>query len=498
MPDDRGSRRGDSRSQGARHPDYRSTDFYFPEYSSTGYHASDNDFTGSDSSEGYSRSQGYRYPNHNSSDGYARGRAARDPEGYSGSRNARYSGGRDSRYADSSYSGSRNARYLGDTNARYAGGASNNRGSRNHNTGYPQRRSANSTDKTRSGYTREYGDYYSSREYEKTNQYAYRSGKSEGDKLPISVFLGMGVTAIAVIALIISVLANSNNTKNQSQPSGDNFTSSSDRNGTTIVDVEDDELPDEYDSMDSSAPAVQSFVGMWYKTNVTESQKAELTVTLQYSDSFEFRLETWNGSKSAVIKGTAFYTDETHAEYSPKKKVKLTFERGIDNVVVTHTGSNSSLGIGKDYLIDGNFTEQAPTYTDESNTSSETTVAYDYNIYQSDAVVEALQQTLRSDDYALYKDMMKNGLKSPINYERTKDKNGKLINVDAELNAVKYYAHVNGNDMIFICSEKADIYVLFYNSDEIIYYTNDSHYSFTMPASFQAVAQSKGIKPTFR
>ena len=395
MPDDRGSRRGDSRSQGARHPDYRSTDFYFPEYSSTGYHASDNDFTGSDSSEGYSRSQGYRYPNHNSSDGYARGRSARDPEGYSGSRNARS---------------------LGDTNARYAGGASNNRGSRNHNTGYPQRRSANSTDKTRSGYTREYGDYYSSREYEKTNQYAYRSGKSEGDKLPISVFLGMGVTAIAVIALIISVLANSNNTKNQSQPSGDNFTSSSDRNGTTIVDVEDDELPDEYDSMDSSAPAVQSFVGMWYKTNVTESQKAELTVTLQYSDSFEFRLETWNGSKSAVIKGTAFYTDETHAEYSPKKKVKLTFERGIDNVVVTHTGSNSSLGIGKDYLIDGNFTEQAPTYTDESNTSSETTVAYDYNIYQSDAVVEALQQTLRSDDYALYKDMMKNGLKSPINY----------------------------------------------------------------------------------
>ena len=173
-------------------------------------------------------------------------------------------------------------------------------------------------------------------------------------------------------------------------------------------------------------------------------------------------------------------------------------ERGADYVAVTHTGSNSSLGIGKEYSIDGNFTEQAPTYTVESNTSSETTVAYDYNLYQSDAVVEALKQTLRSDDYTLYKDMMKNGLKSPINYERTKDKNGKLINVDAELNAVKYYAHLNGNDMIFICSEKADIYVLFYNSDEIIYYTNDSHYSFTMPASFQAVAQSKGIKPTFR
>ena len=101
---------------------------------------------------------------------------------------------------------------------------------------------------------------------------------------------------------------------------------------------------------------------------------------------------------------------------------------------------------------------------------------------------------------AAYDEMMTNGLKSPIDYERTKDKNGRLVNVDAELNAVKYYAHLsdNGYDMIFICSDTANIYVLFYNSEEIVYYTNDKNYSSTMPASFQAVAKAKNIKPTFR
>ena len=56
----------------------------------------------------------------------------------------------------------------------------------------------------------------------------------------------------------------------------------------------------------------------------------------------------------------------------------------------------------------------------------------------------------------------------------------------------------DGYDMIFICSDTANIYVLFYNSEEIVYYTNDKNYSSTMPASFQAVAKAKNIKPTFR
>ena len=318
----------------------------------------------------------------------------------------------------------------------------------------------------------------------------------------MSVFIGIGVTAIAVITLVISISINSNQSKNRDHTYEDNPTSQSDVGGATIIDVPDDDSDESEEESASSQLETQSFVGTWYKTDVDESKKAVFSVTMQYIDSFEFRLEIWNGTKSAVINGTAFYNDETHADYTPKKKVRITFERGADYVSITHSGSNSSFGIGSSFTIDGKFTEQEPEYAVPDETSSETgaTVTYDYNLYKSDAVVKALQKTLHSEDYALYKDLMDNGLKSPIDYERTKDKNGRLVNVDAELNAVKYYAHLssNGYDMIFICSDNANIYVLFYNSEEIIYYTNDKNYSSSMPVSFQAVAKAKDIKPTFR
>ena len=318
--------------------------------------------------------------------------------------------------------------------------------------------------------------------------------------MPISVFIGIGITAIAVIALIISISVNSNKSKNRNSAYDDNLTSQSNVSGATII-----EIPDESDTSDeteSSKLTAQSFVGTWYKTDVSQTQKAIFIVTMQYEDSFEFRLEIWNDNESAVINDTAFYTDETHAEYSPKKNAKIIFERGTDYVSITHTGSNSSLGIKDKFTVDGKFTELEPDYASETTTTTtaNSKVTYDYNIYKSDAVVKALSSRLSSDDYALYKDMMKNGLKSPIDYERTKDKNGKLVNVDSELNAVKYYAHLSssGSDMIFICSDNANIYVLFYNSEEIIYYTNDKNYASKMPASFQAVAKAKDIKPTFK
>ncbi len=312
--------------------------------------------------------------------------------------------------------------------------------------------------------------------------------------MPISVYIGMGVTAIAVIALILSIsLGGKKNRSHRDADLTDDFSGGSYESQTQIVDFPEDD--EESDDTVSSKTEIKSFIGTWYKQDAAASQKAVLTVTMQYEDSFEFRLEIWNGKESAVINATAFYSDETTAEYAPKKKAKLTLQYDTDHVSITHTGKNSAFGIGDDYVIDGQFTEQEPDYPEES-----TEVTYDYDIYRSDKVVQALKDTLSSDDYALYQDMMKNGLNSPINYERTLDKNGRQVNVDSELNAVKYYAHLSstGTDMIFICSEDAKIYLLFYNSEEIIYCTNDKSYSSKMPASFQAVAKAKNIKPTFR
>ena len=300
---------------------------------------------------------------------------------------------------------------------------------------------------------------------------------------------------MAVIALIISITVNSQKSKKRRSAYDDNLVSQSEISGETIVEIPDEDDFSDADQPVSSAMKIKSFIGTWYKSDVSQSQKATLSVTMQYEDSFEFRLEIWNGDQSAVINDTAFYTDETNAECSPKKNVKIAFERGADYVNITHNGKNSAFGIGDEYVIDGRFTEQEPDYPVESQAP-----AYDYYLYQSPEIVQALTETLNADDYALYRDMMENGLNSPIDYERTTDKNGNPVNVDAELNAVKYYAHLSSNasDMIFICSENANIYVLFYNSEEIVYYTNDKNYSTKMPASFQAVAKAKNIKPTFR
>ncbi len=324
---------------------------------------------------------------------------------------------------------------------------------------------------------------------------SYQPQDNGYEKLPLSVYLGIGVTVLAVAALIISVIVNSQKSGNRRSAYDDNIVSQSDGMSQTIVEIPDEDDFSDTDDPVSSEMKTKSFVGSWYKSDVSQSQKATLSVTMQYADSFEFRLEIWNGNQSAVISDTAFYTDETNAEFSPKKNVKIAFERGEDYVNITHNGKNSAFGIGDEYVIDGRFTEQEPEYPVESQAP-----AYDYYLYQSPEIVKALADTLNADDYQLYKDMMQNGLKSPIDYERTTDKNGNPVNVDAELNAVKYYAHLSSNasDMIFICSENANIYVLFYNSEEIVYYTNDKNYSTKMPASFQAVAKAKNIKPTFR
>ena len=312
--------------------------------------------------------------------------------------------------------------------------------------------------------------------------------------MPVMFYIGIAVTVIAIIALVVSISLDSSRAKRHRSAYDDNLTSDSDITVDKIVDESDGGF-EVVDDPASSTMNVQRFEGTWYKSDVDEPQKAIFFVSMQFNDCFEFRLEIWNGSESAVISDTAFYTDETHAEFSPKKKTAITFERGADYVSITHKGKNSDFGIGSQYVIDGRFTEEEPAYAVESNAGA----SYDYYVYQREDVKSALAETLPPKDYALYLEMMKNGLKSPIDYERTTDKNGNLVNVDTELNAVKYYAHLsNGYDMIFICSDKADIYLLFYNSEEIVYCTNDKNYYKKMPKAFQSVADAKNMKPIFR
>ena len=310
--------------------------------------------------------------------------------------------------------------------------------------------------------------------------------------LPLYLLAGLAVVILIVILIAVSTSLLGKSSKDKADAPAS--VSDGDKGQATIIGFDDTGDDEEESGETSSDINYKNFIGTWQKTDVYESRKAAVTVNAQYDDSFDFTLEMWSGDKTAVITGTAFFTDESTAVFK-KSAASITLEQGSQYLSIYHSGKNKAFGIADGFDIDGKFTKGTPKYVKEEDAGG-----YDYDVYQSDAVVKALSSTLSAEDYALYKEMMAKGLKSPIPYERTLDKNGKKVNVDAELDAVKYYAHLSGvaSDMIFICSNDAKIYVLFYDTEEMRYYTNDKNYASQMPASFRAVEKANNQKAVFK
>lgn len=311
------------------------------------------------------------------------------------------------------------------------------------------------------------------------------------EKFPWQLFaaVAFAVTGLVIFSVALTMLTGGNKDGQGSDNDSHLYVSDSTSHNGTVIAFDDTEASSE----DLTDLEKADFTGTWQKTEIYESEKATLTITDQNEVGFGFTMKIWNAKKTASISGTAYFTGSNSAAYVNGLS-SITFERGTQYISIYHTGNNSDLGISDDFKTDGRYTTGTPNYYKAEETSG-----YDYNVYKSDAVVSALSSTLSAGDYALYQEMMSQGLQSPIAYERTLDKNGKKVNVDAELNCVKYYAHLNstGSDMIFICSNNGKIYVLFYDSEQMRYYTNDKSYSTKMPSAFHAVATAKGMKPKY-
>lgn len=311
---------------------------------------------------------------------------------------------------------------------------------------------------------------------------------------PWQLFLAVGfaVIGIVIFSTAMTMFVNGRKTDNSDNNPPLYVSNTSARSDTVVAfDDEEDEVSSETSSVDLTNVEKADFTGTWQKTDVYESEKATLTITDQDELTFSFTMKLWNGKKTASVSGTAYFTGSNSAAYT-KGLASIAFERGTQYISIYHAGNNADLGLSDDFKTDGKYTTGTPNYYKTEETGS-----YDYDVYQSEAVTKALAATLSADDYSLYKEMMTQGLQSPIAYERTVDKNGKKVNVDAELNCVKYYANLNtiGMDMIFICSNSGKIYVLFYDSIQIRYYTNDKAYSTKLPSAFQAVATAKKMTP---
>lgn len=344
-----------------------------------------------------------------------------------------------------------------------------------------------------SNYSRSSSGRSGSRQYNRRSSSGRK--KNSGFSSLVVITLTIFIATVVLFAVAINMLM-SNKDKNTDDVSSSSSQVSSSANTVIPFDDTSDEASSEDISSEdvSSESSHPSFEGTWKKTDVYESAKATLKISDQTEDGFTFTFKIWNGDTTSSISGTATFTKQKVAVYK-KSSATLTFDYGSKYLSVYHSGTNKALGFSTSVTIDGKFTQGTPNYYTEKETNT-----YDYNVYKSSKVVKALKSTLSSDDYELYTELMEKGLKSPIPYERTVDKNGNKINVDTELKQVKYYANLSniGMDMIFICSNSGKIYVLFYDVEEMRYYTNDQSYSSKMPKSFQDVADSKGMKPIFK
>lgn len=324
--------------------------------------------------------------------------------------------------------------------------------------------------------------------------YAASSGVTF-ENFPWQLFAAVAFAIIGIVIFSVALTMLTGGSRSKTDNTGNTaplYVSDSKTQGSTIVAFDDtDDEDTDVSSQDIANVEKANFTGTWQKTDVYETEKATLTITDQNDVGFSFTMKLWSSKKTASVSGTAYFTGSDSAAYT-KELASITFERGTQYISAYHTGNYADLGLSDDFKIDGKYTSGTPNYY-----KAEKTDGYDYDVYKSDAVVKALSSTLSADDYPLYKEMMTNGLQSPIPYERTVDKNGKQVNVDAELNCVKYYASLNslGMNMIFICSDSGKIYVLFYDAAQIRYYTNDKAYSTKLPSAFQAVAKAKGITP---
>lgn len=349
-----------------------------------------------------------------------------------------------------------------------------------------------------SNYNRRSSGRSGSRNYNRRR--SSRSNKAGCFSSLVVITLTIFIATVVLFAIAIAMLKAGQNENNGHENVSSSLSSQVSSNQDTVVPFDDETSSDEVSSEEvsseevSSEPSHPSFEGIWKKTNVYESAKATLTISKQTDDGFSFTLKIWGSGTTSSISGTASFTKEKIAVYK-KSSASLTFDYGSKYLSVYHSGTNKALGLSSKVTIDGKFTKGTPNYYEEEEVNN-----YDYNVYKASKVVKALKSTLSADDYELYTELMEKGLMSPIAYERTVDKNGKKINVDTQLKQVKYYANLNsiGMNMIMICSNSGKIYVLFYDVEEMRYYTNDKSYASKMPKSFQDVADSKGMKPIFK
>lgn len=259
----------------------------------------------------------------------------------------------------------------------------------------------------------------------------------------------------------------------------------------------------------SEVSLIPEIEGEWFRTGVSQEEPATIEISTVTETSFQFQLHARNLTKSGSIGGEAYFQQEySEATFiNEDTGASIIFSFSDYTITISHTSTDTALGCDDTVTYDGTYSMDTPVYTDVSSqedssnesssesSSSQSSEEFSKDLRKDNTIINNIKSLMSDSDYNLYRSVMvdENIRESYPETEADTDKNGNKICVDREMNAIKYYAVLNGasTEVLLICKSDGKVYVAIYEVDEVRYYTNDSQYSTSAPKSIVTFAESR-------
>lgn len=253
---------------------------------------------------------------------------------------------------------------------------------------------------------------------------------------------------------------------------------------------------DEDIETDSFTVGVTGADGTYRRTDVSTANAAVLVISSQDDIGFDFSLEVSGDSGKGSLSAHAYFCGTHEAIYEGAQGL-INFSFGSNGVSIYQVDIIDAL---EGFSPDGTYVAGSPEYVEDAAAKADE-LGLDADIRTSEAIQAALDELLSEDDSVLLELIFTYGTQRVYEgSEKGYDRNGTAINIDSELESVKYYAFIDGTgeELVLICTADGKVYLGICDGAEYRYYTNDPNYSETAPKSISGQAKGKAMELVFQ
>ncbi|MCL2670782.1 MAG: hypothetical protein FWF10_01960 [Clostridiales bacterium] len=224
----------------------------------------------------------------------------------------------------------------------------------------------------------------------------------------------------------------------------------------------------------------EDFTGVWQRTNVERSMRAQIEITEQTDTQFRFSIDAVWEAHTGGTDGVALFTAPNRAEWhiavdfaDHTDEGTLTFTLDGENLIVSYEGVWMALGFGTNVEPDGVYTKDEPAYTNAN-------IVHD--IFPTEEIRANMVALLGEEEFAYITRVMEYG---------SGWDNREMFT---------YSGFISGAGMgVDLILEGSKIYCLVFHSETdvaYIFYTNDPLYRDQLPDAF-ALSRNKDVPITF-